>query len=159
MSRFHLVTNWEFDAPIEAVWERITDSATFTEWWPGFERAEVRGDGGVGTLARYRVRGDFGMVFDLLTRVEEIGEPEFLRLESRGGLVGTGEWRLASDGSTTRVTYTWDVEPSSRVLRALSRIPPLRRRMERSHDGVMEAGGRNLARLLDGQRGIESAAG
>jgi uncharacterized protein YndB with AHSA1/START domain len=159
VSRFLLITTWKFDAPIEAVWERITDSASFTEWWPGFERAEVRGDGGVGTLARYRVRGDFGLVFDLVMRVDEIREPELLRLTSRGGLVGTGEWRLTSDGPATRVTYAWDVEPSNRFLRGLSRIPALRRRMERSHDGVMEAGGRNLALLLEGQPRIERAAG
>jgi uncharacterized protein YndB with AHSA1/START domain len=146
--RFHLATNWEFEAPIEAVWERLTDPKSFPEWWPGFERVEVEGDGGVGTVSRYLVRGDFGMRFHLETTVVEIHEPQSIRLTSTGGLVGTGVWHLRTSGPTTEVSYIWEVEPSNPVLRLLSRIPALRRRMERSHDGVMSAGGENLARLL-----------
>ncbi len=146
--RFHLVTNWQFEAPIDAVWQRLTDPKSFPEWWPGFERVEVEGEGGVGTVSRYLVRGDFGMRFHLETTVVEIHEPQSIRLTSTGGLIGTGVWQLHADGPTTKVTYVWDVEPSNPVLRLLSRIPPLHRRMERSHDGVMTAWGENLARLL-----------
>jgi hypothetical protein len=108
----------------------------------------VEGEGGVGSIARYRVRGDFGMVFDLETRVEELREPEYILLSSRGDLAGTGEWRLCSDGPVTHVTYTWNVEPTRPLIRLLSRLPGARGRMARSHDGVMTAGGENLARLL-----------
>ncbi len=152
-NQFHLVTNWHFNAPIEAVWARLTDPKTFPEWWPGFESAKVKGDGGVGTLSSYRVRGDYGMGFKLVTRLDEIREPEYMRLTARGGLAGTGVWSLKTDGSGTQVTYVWDVEPTNPFLRLLSRFPPVRRRMERSHDGVMQAGGRNLARLLEADVG------
>ena len=146
--RFKLTTKWRFDAPVEAVWSRLTDAHTFPEWWPGFERVEVDGDGGVGTIARYLVKGDYGMRFDLVTVVEVLDEPRRIQLRSSGGLVGTGLWTLREDGEATYVTYVWDVEPSNPLLRLLSRVPALRRRMERSHDRVMEAGGKNLARLL-----------
>ncbi len=146
--RFHLVTNWEFDATIDAVWARLTDPVTFPDWWPGFERAEVDGDGGIGTVSRYRVRGDFGLRFDLETTVVDIQQPRSIHLASTGDLVGTGVWWLHARGSSTKVTYIWDVEPANPVLRRLSQIPFLRRRMERSHDRVMEAGGENLAQLL-----------
>jgi uncharacterized protein YndB with AHSA1/START domain len=146
--RFHLVTKWQFDAPVDAVWVRLTDPKSFPDWWPGFERAEVNGDGGVGTVSRYLVRGDFGLRFDLETTVVDIQEPQSIRLTSTGGLVGTGVWWLHADGQRTHVTYTWDVEPSNPILRLLSRMPFIRRRMEHSHDGVMTAGGENLARLL-----------
>jgi uncharacterized protein YndB with AHSA1/START domain len=153
--RFNLVTNWLFEAPIETVWRRLTDPKTFPTWWPGFERAEVDGDGGVGTIARYRVRGDFGMLFDLETRVEEMREPEYMLLSSTGDLAGTGEWRLRSEGATTYVTYTWNVEPTRSWVRFVSRIPGAQRRMARSHDGVMTAGGENLTRLLAEELGGE----
>lgn len=148
MPQFHLVTRWCFDAPIERVWEMLNQPERFPEWWPGFERAEVEGDGGVGTLSRYRVRGDFGLGFDFETRVDERREPEYLLVSSRGDLTGTGEWRLERDGSGTKVVYTWDVDLGRRGLRLFSRLPGSRRRMERSHDRVMSAGGENLARLL-----------
>jgi uncharacterized protein YndB with AHSA1/START domain len=146
--RFHLVTNWQFDAPVDAVWAHLTDPKSFPTWWPGFERAEVEGDGGVGTVSRYLVRGDFGLRFNLETTVVDLQEPQSIRLTSTGGLVGTGVWWLHADGPRTKVTYVWEVEPSNPFLRLLARIPFVRRRMERSHDGVMTAGGENLARLL-----------
>lgn len=144
---------WRFDAPLDHVWLRLTDPRTFPGWWPGFESARVDGTGEVGTLPYFRVRGDFGLRFDLVTRIEEVRHPEYLRLASAGGLAGTRVWRLAHEDGATSVTYVWDVEPTNRLLRLLSRIPPIRRRMVRSHDGVMEAGGRNLARLLESDAG------
>src|SRR3982750_3510576 len=38
-SRF--LTTWIFDAPIEAVWERLDDPVRWPEWWRGVEKTEI----------------------------------------------------------------------------------------------------------------------
>ncbi len=149
MRRFHLVTEWSFDAPIEHVWELLNEPERFPEWWPGFDEAEItEGDGEIGSVARYKVSGDFGFVFYFATRVEEKREPEYIRVSAAGDLAGTGEWFLQQRDGGTDVTYIWDVDVRRPIVRWLSYVPGARAAMKRSHDGVMEEGGENLARLL-----------
>lgn len=152
---FHLVTLWAFDAPIERVWALLNQTERFPEWWPGFEAAEkVAGrDGEIGTVTRYRVRGDLGLVFNFTLRVVERRPPEYLKLIAEGDFVGTGEWQLRPEGASTSVTYIWDVDVQLPWARLLSRLPGARHRLEESHDRVMRAGGINLARLLADEGG------
>lgn len=153
MSGFHLVTNWTFAAPIERVWEILTQTERLHTWWPGFEQsALISGqDGEIGSIVRHRVRGDYGLIFDFTLEVVERREPEYLRLLAVGDLNGSGEWRLRREGEVTSVTYVWDVTPRRRLLRVGGQIPFLRRRMEISHDRVMAGGHDNLVRLLAAQ--------
>lgn len=81
MTRFHFVTEWTFEVPVEQVWALLNEPERFPEWWPGFEQvAKVSGDGEIGSITRYRVRGDFGLAFDFTMQVKEKREPEHLRL-------------------------------------------------------------------------------
>ena len=149
MSRFHFVTEWTFEAPIEQVWALLNEPERFPEWWPGFEQAaKVSGDGEIGSMTRYRVRGDFGLAFDFTMQVKEKREPEHLRLMADGDFTGFGEWRLQSENGQTAVSYTWEVEVNRFWPRLLGRLPGSYRYLKRSHDRVMDAGGANLARLL-----------
>lgn len=150
MSRFRFVTEWRFDSPIDRVWALLNEPEGFPRWWPGFEQAKtISGDGEVGSVTQYRVRGDFGLIFDFTTEVEETQAPEYLRLKANGDLSGTGEWRLRTEEGRTEVTYVWEVEVRQLWLRLLGMLPGSRRFMERSHNRVMTAGGANLARLLE----------
>jgi hypothetical protein len=37
-SRYHLVTQWQFDAPLDAVWDAIVRADVWPGWWSGVER-------------------------------------------------------------------------------------------------------------------------
>lgn len=155
MQPFHFLTLWHFDAPLERVWDILSQPERFTEWWPGFEHAEmVRGERGKpGSATAYRVRGDFGFVFDFTMELVESQPPESMKLVASGDFVGTGEWALRPDGDGTAVTYIWNVDVRKPWIRFLSMLPGARHRLEQSHDRVMTEGGRNLARLVAGHPG------
>ena len=37
---FHLVTEWRLDAPIDAVWQVLTEVEDWLDWWPAVKRVE-----------------------------------------------------------------------------------------------------------------------
>jgi hypothetical protein len=55
--------------------------------------------------------------------------------------------RLSTAGRGTRVSFVWDVDLGRPWLRALSRLPGVKRLMALSHR-VLEKGRRSLERLL-----------
>ncbi|PCC68698.1 Carbon monoxide dehydrogenase subunit G [Nannocystis exedens] len=146
MPAFHLRSDWTFLAPPERLWPLIADSPQYPRWWPGFERAEqVDDDGGV---VRCRVRGDFGLTLEFVQHVVVREPPRRLEFRADGDLVGRGTWALAVHGGGTRVVMLWEVDLGRAWLRTLSRLPPVKRWMARSHHRVMEQGRRSLAALL-----------
>jgi len=143
MARFHFATEWCLDAPIGRVWDVLAAGEDFPRWWPGFERAQRDGDD-----VRYRVRSPFGMKLELVQHTEARHAPSHLRIRAGGDLVGTGMLRLFVAGRGTRVSFVWDLEPGRPWLRALSRLPGIKRLFQLGHDRVMEKGRRRLEKLL-----------
>ena len=37
-TQYHLSTLWQFEAPLEAVWEAILHAEAWPSWWTGVER-------------------------------------------------------------------------------------------------------------------------
>ena len=54
MARFEFVTDWHFEAPIEAVFDALTDSLRWPEWWRGVVDVEEREAGDEGGIGRVR---------------------------------------------------------------------------------------------------------
>jgi uncharacterized protein YndB with AHSA1/START domain len=160
MEPFHFLTLWHFNEPVERVWEELNRPTEFPSWWPGFEDAEAltQGPPGLGSVTRFRVRGDFNVLFDFELKVVEHNPPVQMRLEASGDFVGTGEWKLRPEGKGCAVTYVWNVAVQKSFAPWIRFIPGMRHRMEQSHDRVMTQGGRNLAAILardDGGRRTE----
>lgn len=150
-SPYHFVTRWQFDAPIEAIWDILADTEQLPSWWEGFLRADVRGPGkraGVGRITDCAVRGSLPYVLHFTLEVTEALAPNRLVMRATGDLEGRGEWLLINDGAGTAVTFYWDVRLTRPLLAALGHIPLLRRWLEKSHDAVMARGYRNLQRKL-----------
>ncbi len=61
----------------------------------------ISGDGEVGSVIQYRIRGDFGLVFDFTAETEETQAPEHLQLKAKGDLLGTGAWHLRTEEGRT----------------------------------------------------------
>jgi uncharacterized protein YndB with AHSA1/START domain len=150
MEPFHFLTLWHFDAPMERVWEELNRPTEFPNWWPGFEYAEAltHGPAAIGSRTRYRVRGDFNVLFEFELKVVEHNPPTQMKLEASGDFIGTGEWKLRPEGDGCAVTYVWNVAVQKSWSPWVRFIPGMRHRLEQSHDRVMTEGGRNLAAIL-----------
>ena len=59
-NRYHLFTEWQFDAPLDVVWNAIFHAEAWPEWWDGAESVVTleRGDAdGLGARQRYTWKG------------------------------------------------------------------------------------------------------
>jgi len=146
MGQYEFLTTWCLDAPIEAVFDVLNDSAGYPRWWKGVQSVEVIEEhDGVGRLDRFSWRSvlPYSLTFDLrTTRVER---PHLIEGDAYGELEGVGTWRLF-EGQGTAVVYEWRV----RTTRAWMNIagPLARPAFAWNHDLVMRQGGYGLATEL-----------
>ena len=149
---YQFSTVWRIEAPLQAVWAAIRDSARWPEWWKNVEgvaQIEAGTSDGVGAVQRYTWKGSlpYRLVFDMrVTRIEPLIA---LEGEASGDVEGTGRWRFSTDRNITVIRYEWRV----RTRRAwMNLLAPLARPLfQWNHDTVMREGGLALARLLDAE--------
>lgn len=157
-SQYDLITRWQFNAPIDAVWEAIMDAEGWPAWWTGVERVDTltRGDiNGVGARRRYVCKSVLPFRLSFVTRVTRV-EPLCL-IEGRveGELEGVGCCYLGRDGGLTTVRYEWHVRTTRPWMNALA--PLLKPLFRWNHDAIMRAGGIGLSRHLGTSAGAEIA--
>ena len=149
MSSYKFVTNWRFHAPLPRVWEEITQSERWPEWWKAVASVvELKaGDAdGVGSIRRYTWRGalPYQLRFDMTTtRVDKHFQ---LAGEATGELTGRGLWTFAGVEGATHVRYDWEVDVTKAWMRILS--PVARPLFEWNHDVVMNWGFEGLSSRL-----------
>lgn len=149
MAAYSFLTTWCVDAPIEPVWELISSSERYPEWWKGVRSVtelESGGVNGVGTLSRFEWRSKlpYSLEFDL--RVTRSQPPYLLEAQASGELEGAGVWRLYAGPIGTALVYSWDV---STTRSWMNRIAPLARpAFAWNHDYVMRQGAHGLATRL-----------
>ena len=152
--RFEYVTEWHFDAPVEAVWEALADVERWPQWWPHvravrtLERGGLRGHGTVHRI-RWSSRLPYGFTIDVRT-IDSLAP---LRLHGRatGDMAGVGLWQLRREGPCTHLRYTWNLALHRRWMRLLA--PLLAPVFRWNHEGVMRAGMRGLEKRLLHPRG------
>jgi uncharacterized protein YndB with AHSA1/START domain len=149
VAAYRFLTTWQLDAPADAVYSVIDDSASWPEWWKGVRRAELLEEGdadGVGRLWRYewRSRLPYSLGFD--GRVTRAERPWLLEAQVIGELEGVGRWRLYESPHGTAVVYEWEV---STTRAWMNRVAPLARPVFAwNHDVVMAQGGEGIKRRL-----------
>ncbi len=150
MGSYRFMTEWQIDAPPDAVWDQLVRPEEWPSWWKGVEKVvqlEPGDENGIGQRARYtwKSRLPYRLVFDVtLVRSER---PHLLVGRATGELEGLGTWTLAERDGGTRLRYVWEV----RTTRPSMNLPlPFARRIfEMNHDTVMRLGGQGLARRLN----------
>jgi uncharacterized protein YndB with AHSA1/START domain len=151
MTRYSFVSDWRFDASIEAVWEALADSERWPQWWPGVVSVvelEPGADDGVGNLRRYVFRGPIPYRLAFEMRATRIERPVALEGEAVGDLEGSGRWRLApTPQGGTAVRYLWEVRTNRRWMNLLA--PLLRPLFDWNHDANKRGGERGLRRHLE----------
>lgn len=148
MGRYEFLTTWCVDAPIDAVFGVLNDSAAYPRWWKGVESVELLEEGaedGVGKLVHFTWRSilPYSLGFDL--RVTRTDPPYLIEGRATGELEGTGTWRLY-EGPGTAVVYDWRVRTTKPWMNVLG--PLARPAFRWNHDLVMRQGGVGLATEL-----------
>ena len=146
---FELVTRWRIAAPLNVVWDALTDVEDWPSWWPYVRavRTVRQGDeDGVGRVRRieWRTRLPYEIVIEVETI--EVVRHARLRGRSRGQLVGEGTWLLRPHDGGTEVTYVWQVRLAKRWMRRLA--PLLAPVFRWNHDQVRRSGEAGLKRRL-----------
>lgn len=149
MARYYFISEWEFAAPMPAVWSAILNSQDWPKWWPGVlavTPVKPGGPAGIGDVRRYAMRSalPYSLEFDM--EVCEIVPRVRLKGMARGEVEGTGCWTFAPTDAGCRVRYDWDVRT---VPVWMNLVAPFARPLIKwNHDRIMVAGARGLARHL-----------
>ncbi|RJG01981.1 SRPBCC family protein [Noviherbaspirillum sedimenti] len=155
---YHLTTLWQFDAPLEIVWDAIFHSEAWPGWWNGAECIVTleRGEAdGLGARQRYTWKGVLPYRLSFVMRVTRIEPLRLLEGCVEGDLEGTGCWRFERDQGLTTVRYEWQVRTTRLWMNLLA---PLAKPLFRwNHDAIMRAGGIGLARHLRAGRSAQTA--
>jgi hypothetical protein len=152
MSAYSFLTTWCVGAGVRDVWDVISASDRYPEWWKGVRTVtelEPGGEHGVGALSRFewRSRLPYSLEFDM--RVTRSEPPYLLEGHARGELEGVGLWRLYEGPAGTALVYAWDVSTRRPWM---NRLAPVGRPVFTwNHDYVMRQGARGLAERLGAQ--------
>lgn len=146
---YEYITEWHLDAPLEAVWDAITDVASWPRWWKHVRSVHMirRGDAnGLGDVRRLRWGSRLPYGFTLETSTVAVEPMSRLVGHARGDLEGTGTWEFEREGPGTLVRYTWRIELRSAWMRVAA--PLLAPVFRWNHHAVMRDGGAGLVRYL-----------
>lgn len=149
MTRFELATIWRLGAPLAQVWDAISHSESWAQWWPGLESVvelDAGGRNGIGNLRRFTWKGvlPYRLTFDI--RTTRIESQRLIEGAAMGDVLGVGVWRFDSEDGMTLVRYDWRVRIAPFWLSALAWMArPL---VRWNHDTIMEWGAKGLARRL-----------
>ncbi len=148
MAAYEFLTTWCIDAPIEAAFEVLNDSAGYPRWWKevvGVQRLEAGDELGVGQLDHFTWRSvlPYSLGFDM--RVTRVNRPYLIEGHAAGELEGIGTWRLY-EGDGVAIVYHWRVRTTKPWMNLFG--PLARPAFAWNHDVVMRQGGKGLAAEL-----------
>jgi uncharacterized protein YndB with AHSA1/START domain len=151
VGEYRFITRWRVSAPRQVVWDILTDSQRYPEWWPGYKRCQQLTPGvtGVGAAAEYVVRGPLPYEVRYCLEVTHYDPPNEVAVSAAGDLVGAGRVVYEPDGDGTLVTFFWTVRTSGFWLNLL--VPVLRWLFAWNHNSVMRQGEQGIIRRLRDQ--------
>ena len=161
---FHVITDWNLNAPRDKVWPVLIAAEQWPSWWRALKHVELVADGdesGVGAVRRMTwstlpwstlpLRSKslgrtlpLSLTLDMhITRVEPMRRIEG---EAKGAVSGHARWDIWPDGQRTRVRYDWIAEVMEPRLRQLA--PLLRQVFVWQHNRIMASGFKGLVAAL-----------
>jgi hypothetical protein len=149
MSDYEFVTVWNFDAPLERVWERVKHSETWNEWWKGVIRVvELReGDAnGLGSIRRSTWKSKLPYTLEFDSEIIRIEPMKLIEARAFGELEGTGLWQFEQLDTGTHVRYDWRVKTTKPWMNLLT--PVARPFFKWNHDVIMGWGEEGLKKRL-----------
>ncbi|PMR76554.1 SRPBCC family protein [Billgrantia endophytica] len=150
MAEFRFVTTWRIGAPISDVYEVLTDSPHWPDWWSSVADVRLLAAGdeeGIGRAYRYTWKSRLGYRLRFDIRVTRVKVPSLIEGVASGDVKGVGSWQLVEEGRITRVRYVWEVRTMRRWMNLFARVArPL---IIWNHHAVMQDGAEGLAQHLN----------
>ncbi|BAU41577.1 SRPBCC family protein [Leptolyngbya sp. O-77] len=146
MAEYHFVTLWQFAAPIESVWNAITQTQDWPTWWQAVQSVEELEAGdptGIGHISRFVWKMPLGYTLAFNTQLVRLEAPMLMEAIAKGDVEGRGLWELSPIPEGCQVRYSWTVRTSGRWMNWAARLA--RPILEWNHNAVMNQGGRALA--------------
>jgi Polyketide cyclase / dehydrase and lipid transport len=149
MTEYKFVTYWQFDAPIENVWDAIAKPEAWPTWWSCVKKVELLREGdkdGVGSERRFLWKGKLPYELDFEMKVTRVERPYKMEGIATGELAGSGIWTLEQQNGHTAVRYEWNVQTTRWWMNLLAPIAkPI---FQWNHDYVMTEGCKGLEQYL-----------
>jgi len=149
MPSFYFDTTWHFEAPVDKVFETLTDSLHWPDWWPGLvdvQPLEAGDEHGIGRIQRFVWKSRMGYCLRFDICITRVCQPCLIEGEASGDVAGIGSWQLHGENTGTRVRYLWQVRTVRPWLSLFSRVArPL---VLWNHRAMMRAGATGLANYL-----------
>lgn len=150
MSDYEFVTVWEFDAPLEKVWDIIENADAWPEWWRGVVCVTeiAAGDAnGVGSIRRTVWKSALPYKISFDSEVLRVEKHKLIEARAFGELDGIGVWRFEALAEyRTRLRYDWTVKTTKAWMNLLA--PVARPFFRWNHDTIMRWGEEGLKRRL-----------
>lgn len=126
MSEYEFVTVWNFDAPVERVWNEIKHSEKWSEWWKGVLRVvelKAGDEDGLGSIRRSTWKSALPYTLEFDSEIIRIDHLKAIEARAFGELDGSGLWQFFDDGDgRARVQYDWRVKTTKRWMNILAPI-------------------------------------
>jgi hypothetical protein len=143
------------DAPIDRVYEVISNSLAWPDWWPAVVAVdEIRPPterSGVGQVFHFTFKGKLPYTLSFDTTVDRIERPARLGGQARGELEGRGDWTLREEDGMTVARYDWNIRTTRWWMNLLA--PVAGGLFKDNHDFVMESGATGIRARLGGVDG------
>ncbi len=114
--------SWTVAAPLDAVREAVVDLEHYPDWWPQVRAVVKLGPDDARVLCRSTLPYTLDLVLHAVSR-----EGTVLEVEVGGDLAGRVRWRLAPQGSGTRMDFEQRVEVTGPLALASYVVRPLLR--------------------------------
>jgi carbon monoxide dehydrogenase subunit G len=125
LSRYRFRSAWHVDVDKDALFDVLSDIASYPRWWPQVRSVQRIDDDTASVVCRsvlpYRLRL-------LAARAREDRDAGALEVRLSGDLEGWSRWTLRPDGRRTALLYEQEVVVNGRVLHVLGMVgrPALR---------------------------------
>ena len=150
MSNYAFVTNWDFDAPLDHVWELIEAADKWPEWWKGVLSVTEISPGdenGIGSIRRTAWKSALPYKLEFDTELLRIERHRLIEARAFGELEGLGLWQFeALTQNRTYVRYDWTVKTTKAWMNILA--PVAKPFFRWNHDTIMRWGEEGLRRRL-----------
>lgn len=148
-AKYHFISRWHLDAPLEDTWEIICDTKSWPEWWKGVMAVQQLKQGDkddVGAVHRYKWKSALPYTLTYDAELQEYVKYQRLKGTAEGELKGIGTWEFHTATKGTLITCTWEVETTQWWMNLLSFM--LRPAFAYNHRLVMRWGAEGLAKKL-----------
>ncbi len=149
MFQYSFKTQWQFNAPLETIWNEIYAMDNWSGWWKYVKSVELLNAGEKSDIGSVRrITWSTALPYTLTFNSELISIDYHKRIKGRafGELEGQGIWTFGSQNGLTYVTYDWKVNTTLKWMKVLA--PIARPIFSWNHDKVMMAGYEGLSRKV-----------